>query len=61
MASRAMLAMKSLRRSPAVGVQTARRMFSDAPAPGTRANNFGVRRSPAPLNWNSCFFRLHID
>jgi hypothetical protein len=42
MASRAVIAMKALRRAQTAG-KAARRMFSDAPLPGKRAEKFGVR------------------
>ncbi|KAF1780208.1 Armadillo-type fold [Phytophthora cactorum] len=42
MASRVMKAMKTLRRDQVVSMQATRRMFSDAPVPGTRADKFGA-------------------
>ncbi|KUF95758.1 hypothetical protein AM588_10006846 [Phytophthora nicotianae] len=46
MASRVMTAMKTLRRGQAEGLRATRRMFSDAPVPGTRAEKFG------PITWS---------
>ncbi|KAG2823859.1 hypothetical protein PC129_g8455 [Phytophthora cactorum] len=47
MASRAILAVKTLRCGQAAATRITRRMFSDAPGPGKRADKFG------PVTWSS--------